>query len=142
MNYIHQCKNFWQIQEDESLSPHEIALYFYLLEICNRLNWRDEFKRNNAKIQADLGIKSYDKLSAIRKRLREVGLLDFETQNGSANVNYRIHDLSILSKGGGGGLQQGVSGGFSEVQRKVLPELSKVKNSVSLYVIRWLPPSV
>lgn len=135
MNYLHQIKQFWLIQESENLSVFEIALYFYLLEISNKLTWRNPFKRNNAKIQADLGIKSYDKLSDMRKRLRDVGLIDFETLNGHANVVYRLIDLSILSKGQEGGLPQGSDGGLPEVNRKVLlevrrevlPELSKVK---------------
>ena len=135
MNYIHQIKQFWLIQESESLSLAEIALYFYLLEVSNKLNWRNPFKRNNAKILADLGIKSFDKLSDSRKRLRDVGLIDFETQNGHANVVYHLIDLSILSKGREGGLPQGSEGGSPEVRRKVLPEvhsevlpeLSKVK---------------
>lgn len=127
MNYIHQINQFWRIQESESLLACEIALYFYLLEISNKLNWRNPFKRNNAKIQADLGIKSYDKLSDMRKRLRDVGLINFETQNGHANVVYTLIDLSILSKGKKGGLPQGSEEGSPEVSRKVLPELSKVK---------------
>jgi hypothetical protein len=127
MNYLHQIKQFWLIQESECLSVAEIALYFYLLEVCNKLNWHNPFKRNNAKIQADLGIKSYDKLSDTRKRLQAVHLIDFETQNGHANTVYYLKDLSILSKGKEGGLPKGFRGGSSEVQREVLPKLSKVK---------------
>lgn len=127
MNYLHQIKHFWLIHEAEILSVFETALYFYLLESSNKCLWRNPFKRSNAKIQADLCIKSYDKLSDCRKRLREVGLIDFETQNGDANVVYKLLDLSIVSKGREGGLPEGSAGGFSEVCRKVLPELSKVK---------------
>lgn len=123
MNYLHQIKQFWLIHESENLSVAETALYFYLLEVSNKLNWLNPFKRNNAKIQADLGIKSYDKLSYTRKRLQAVNLIDFETQNGHANTVYYLKDLSILSKGKEEGLPKGFRGGSSEV----LPELSKVK---------------
>jgi hypothetical protein len=127
MNYILLIKQLWRIQESENLSIPEIALYFYLLEISNKLKWRNPFKRNNAKIQADLGIKSFDKLSDIRKRLRDVGLIDFETQNGDANVVYRLIDLSILSKGKEGGSPEVRRKVLPEVHGEVLPELSKVK---------------
>jgi hypothetical protein len=61
--------------------------------------------------------------------LREVGLIDFETQNGVANVVYRLADLAILSKGKEQGLPQGFEKGSSEVDGKVLCELSKVKTT-------------
>lgn len=127
MNYLHQSKQFWLIQESESLSVSEIALYLYLLEVCNKLNWHNPFKRNNAKIQADLGIKSYDKLSHCRKRLQAVGLINFETQNGHANTNYLLIDLSILSRGKEGGSPEVNRKVLSEVRGEVSPELSKVK---------------
>ena len=78
MNYLHQIKHFWLIHEAESLSVFETALYFYLLESSNKCLWRNPFKRSNIKIQADLGIKSYDKLSDCRKRLRDIDRRAYE----------------------------------------------------------------
>jgi hypothetical protein len=124
MNYLILIKQFWQVHEAEQFSTDEIALYFYLIETSNKIGWRNPFKRNNALVKAELLIKSYDKLSAIRTRLKIVGLIDFQTQNGNANVTYEIKDLSKKSEGRGEGIKGGVPEGFQEV----VPKLSKDRN--------------
>lgn len=110
MNYINQIKTFWISQEGNQLSTTDIALYFYLLEICNRCAWAGTFKRNNAKVYADLSL-SYKTLQASRDRLRTVGLIEFWTKNGDPNVTYRINELGNISKGEGRGEGRGSVGG-------------------------------
>ena len=123
MNYLIQIKQFWQVHEAEQFSTDEIAFYMYLLETSNKLGWRNPFKRNNALVKAGVSIKSYDKLSAVRNRLKALGLIDFQTQNGNANTEYLLIDLSKNSEGNTEGIKVGLPKGNSEV----LPELSKVK---------------
>jgi hypothetical protein len=123
MNYLVQIKQLWRVHEAESLSTDEIAFYFYLLELSNKLGWLNPFKRNNSLVKAELNIKSYDKLSAIRNRLKLLRLIDFRTQNGNANAEYELTDLSKNSEGITGGITVGLRKGDSEV----LPELSKAK---------------
>ena len=89
MNYIEQIRGFWRAHEEHSFTPTEVAVYFRLLEICNICQWKNPFKRNNSKIEADLGI-SFNTLKNARNKLRQVGLIDFETKNGSPNVLYTL----------------------------------------------------
>jgi len=89
MNYIEQIRGFWRAHEEHSFTPTEVAVYFRLLEICNICQWKNPFKRNNSKIGADLGI-SFNTLKNARNRLRQTGLIDFETKNGSPNVLYTL----------------------------------------------------
>ena len=124
MNYLIQIKQFWQVHQLESFSTDEIAFYMYLLETSNKMGWHNPFKRNNALVKAELNIKSYDKLTAVRNRLKEVGLIDVKTQNGIPNVEYEIRDLSNNSEGIPKGIEVGLPKGNSEV----LPKISKVIN--------------
>lgn len=89
MNYIEQIKGFWRSHDVEAYPTNVIALYFYLLEVNNKTSWTTSFKRNNSKICADLGI-SYPTLNNSRNRLKQSGLIDFKTQNGSPNVMYTL----------------------------------------------------
>ena len=90
MTYIDYIKNFWLQHDAYSLTVTETALYFYLLELNNVCKWANTFNRNNSKVLADLGIASLKTLSAARNRLKQVGLIDFKTKNGSANVTYTL----------------------------------------------------
>lgn len=89
MNYIGLVRAFWRSQEEHSFGPTEVALYFYLLEVCNICRWKNPFKRSNAKIEADLSM-TFHVLKNARNRLKSAGLIDFKTTNGSPNVAYTL----------------------------------------------------
>jgi len=89
MSYIELINRFWVVHEGSQFSTTEIALYFYLLKLGNLCGWPDSIKRNNAKVQADLGV-SYNTLSNARNRLKNAGIVDFRTKNGSPNVAYYL----------------------------------------------------
>jgi len=92
MNYITQIKAFWLLHQKHELTPTDTALYFYLLEVCNSTNWVNPFKRNNAKVLADLHI-SRATFFRSRSKLKKAGLLTFGPKNGTANVTYKLTDL-------------------------------------------------
>lgn len=87
MNYIELIRNFWRCNEIHSFSVTEIALYFHLLEICNICSWENPFRRNNAKICADLNI-TLNPLKNARNKLKQMGLINFEAKQGNPNVKY------------------------------------------------------
>ncbi|MCR8558326.1 hypothetical protein KXD93_11755 [Mucilaginibacter sp. BJC16-A38] len=95
MNYITQIKGFWLLHEKHAFNATDTALYFYLLEVCNSTNWVNPFKRNTAKLLADLKI-SRSSLERSRKRLKAVGILKFRSVNGTANVTYQLSDLEAI----------------------------------------------
>lgn len=96
MNYVKQIKMFWRLHEENSFTPTDVTLYFYLLEVCNNCRWKNPFKRNNAKIGADLGM-SYNTVKAARNRLQQSGLLQFKSQNGSPNVVYTLSNFDEVT---------------------------------------------
>ena len=99
MNYLVQIKGFWIACNAYSLGVEEVGLYFYLLEIANTLRWMNPFKRNNSKVMSDLGIRDRRTLDRYRNRLKQAGIINFETRNGDSNVTYKLNDLSIFCTG-------------------------------------------
>ena len=95
MNYIELINRFWQLHETEEFQPTEIALYFYLLKVNNSLSWSPSFRRNNSRVTADLGM-SYKVLSRSRNRLKQIGIINFSTKNGSPNTWYSL--LTFVKK--------------------------------------------
>lgn len=92
MNYIELIKNFWTSHNANSFSTTEIALYFYLLEVFNVCQWKNQIKRNNRRVEADLDI-SYNTLKSARNKLQQSGLLYFKSKNGDANVIYTLSNF-------------------------------------------------
>lgn len=128
MNYIEQVRGFWRAHEEHSFSTTEVAVYFYLVEVCNICHWKNPFKRNNAKIGADLGI-SFNTLKNARNRLRQTGLIDFKTTNGSSNVLYTLSNFDKVTNEVSAEVGNEVS---NEVSNEVLPskyKLNKTKHT-------------
>ena len=114
MNYIEQIKGFWIAQEVNQLGTSEIALYFHLLEICNKTGWTGSFNRNNYKVMADLSIRSPKTLQSVRDKLKQAGIIDFKQRNGDANCSYSMNDLSKFYRGNGIGKGEGSGKGKGE----------------------------
>lgn len=93
---MYSDKNFWTLQNSYQLGVTEIALYFYLVEVSNVCGWIGTFKRSNSKICADLSI-SFRTLQSARDRLKQIGILDFKTRNGDANVTYTFAKFAKVS---------------------------------------------
>lgn len=89
MKYITLINKFWALHEVHSFQTTEIALFFYLLKINNQCSWIESFKRNNARIEADLGC-SYHILKNARNKLKQCGVVDYKAKNGTPNVEYSM----------------------------------------------------
>ena len=89
MNYIELVNKFWTSHDEHQYTATEIALYFYLLRVFNTCMWKDTIKRNNRRVEVDLGISFY-MLKNARNRLMQSGVISFKSQNGNANVSYSL----------------------------------------------------
>ncbi|MDE6500234.1 MAG: hypothetical protein K2K83_05975 [Rikenella sp.] len=125
MNYIELVRAFWRSQEEHSFSPTEVALYFYLLEVCNICRWKNPFRRNNAKIEADLSMTFYA-LKNARNKLKSTGLIDFKTTSGSPNVTYTLKMIYEVDDEVGNEVLYEVC---NEVADKVLPTKDKLNKT-------------
>jgi hypothetical protein len=124
MNYIAQIKGFWIAQREHVLNATDIALYFYLLEVCNSSNWANPFKRNTAKVMADLKI-SRSSFDRSRNRLARQGICSYRSVNGTPNTTYQLTDLEALyrnrfskaDKGTEAGADQGCDTGADQLNK-------------------------
>lgn len=76
MTYIGYLNRFWSAQEEYMFSAATIALYAYLLNECNRRNWKMPFACSTVIICEKLRI-SKQTLSAARMQLAEARLIEF-----------------------------------------------------------------
>lgn len=76
MTYIDLANQFWRAHEEYSFSSSTIALYFYLLNVCNRRKWRMPFSGKTSIISEELQI-SKSTFSEARKQLEEAGLISY-----------------------------------------------------------------
>jgi hypothetical protein len=77
MTYIDLINRFWLRFEEEEISRTEMALFFYLLNVCNRRRWQAQFSLTNKNIMVNLDI-SENTLSKCRDRLVELNLIKYE----------------------------------------------------------------
>ena len=124
MSYIKLINGFWVSHERNTFNCTEIALFFYLLKTCNLCHWPDSIKRNNTKIQADLCI-SYPTLSKARNKLKQAGIIDFKTTNGSSNVSYTFKKFLKVANEVANEVGDEVG---DEVTNEVSDELNKIKD--------------
>lgn len=50
----------WSFENPEKISPNHCALYFFAIEHCNRLGWREKFGFPTEMAKDAIGIKSYN----------------------------------------------------------------------------------
>lgn len=102
MTYIELINRFWQLDEQHAFSGDETRLYFYLLKVANASvpAWPEQFERADNKVAADNNIKSVNTMKKHRERLREIGLIDFETGGkGQGNrTRYQIRYQNLTPK--------------------------------------------
>ena len=127
MNYIELINKFWQIHEEHSFCTTEIALFFYLLKINNQCSWKESFKRNNCKVEADLGI-SFNTMKNARQKLQSRKVIDFKSKSGSADVIYFITLSKFDEVGSEVTIEVGSEVG-SEVTIEVLPTKDKLNQT-------------
>lgn len=123
MNYIELINNFWQIHDEYTFSTTEISLFFYLLKINNQCGWKPTFRRNNTKVQADLGI-SYNTLKTARINLQDKNIINFTSKNGYSEVLYSI-TLSKFDEV----VNEGTNEGTNEGSTRVLTSKDKLNKT-------------
>lgn len=90
MKYLDYINHFWRINEMQQLPVSAICLYFYLLNVANKVGWGGAFTLTDAKIMADLAIQR-TALASARKALEKAGLINIQNRgNGRGKTLYDI----------------------------------------------------
>ena len=77
INYIEMINRYWQEVDVKGFTPTETNIYFRLLDICNRLGWKNPFSLSNPRAVALMAV-SENTLAAGREKLVMRGLIGFK----------------------------------------------------------------
>ncbi len=77
MNYIELINRYWQEVDVKGFTPTETNIYFRLLDICNRLGWKNPFFLSNPRAVALMAV-AENTLAAGRDKLVMKGLIGFK----------------------------------------------------------------
>ena len=96
MNYIELINHFWRKHDEHPFGTVAGLLYFHLLDVSNKQNWRNPFKRQNTRVCGDLGITNPTLIKA-RNELKQRGMIDFFSKGkGDSNVKYQLSNDKYL----------------------------------------------
>ena len=77
MNVFDLSRSFWDFafENPEKIKPNHIAMYFFAIEHCNRLGWKEKFGFPTGMAMEALGIKSYNTFISTLKDLVDYGFI-------------------------------------------------------------------
>lgn len=85
MSYLDLINNFWQKDIEYGFSEKEIALYFYLLNVCNSIGWKNPFGLSNSLTVIKFGW-GKQAFNTAKQSLKTAGLIDFKCSQGRGKV--------------------------------------------------------
>jgi hypothetical protein len=91
MNIYELSRNFWDwsFENPDKIKPTHCALYFFVIEHCNRLGWKEKFGFPTTMAMEAIGIKSYNTFINTLKDLVDFGfivLIEKSRNQYSANI--------------------------------------------------------
>jgi hypothetical protein len=107
MNSYELSRKFWDFAFDnpEKIKPIHSAIYFFAIEHCNRLGWKEKFGLPSQMVMEAIGVKNWRTYSQGLNELIDFGfikLLEKSTNQYSSNiiaiVNFTKADTKALDK--------------------------------------------
>ena len=124
MDYLKECKAFYESLEYNQLSSGQIALWLVLFNICNKSGWEKWFTVANSRL-ASSGL-SASGIAKARNRLKQLGYIDFKPQGRNKATAYRI-----ISRLHATGLQDSTKQSNSQSSKQGVEQSNK--QSTALY---------
>lgn len=97
MSYIDIINRFWSIDLEANFSHLEVHVFFKLLEINNRLGWKERFKYPNSRIEAEIGSRPKNLINA-RQRLVDFNIISYKKGTTRVAGTYSFNVLGNESK--------------------------------------------
>ena len=94
MNYIELINRFWKMNTENAFSPIEGMLYFKILEIANRLNWKEPLSLPSKRLYMELNI-SRNAFVHARQKLHDVGLIKYKSRGRKTAGLYWYNKLEM-----------------------------------------------
>lgn len=93
----------WCFENPEKINPNHSALYFFCIEHCNRLGWKEKFGLPSTMAKDAIGIKSYNTYISTLRDLVEWGfikMISVSKNQYSANIvalskNVKAHNKAL-----------------------------------------------
>ena len=107
MDIYSLTRNFWDysFENPDRLKPNHAAIYFFAIEHCNRLGWKEKFGLPTSMVMEAVGIKNYKTYHTALMDLIEIGLIDLieksknqYSSNVIALVNFTKANTKALDK--------------------------------------------
>lgn len=89
MSYIDIINRFWSIDLEANFTHLEVHLFFKLLEINNRLGWKESFRFPNSRLEAEVGSRQKNLINA-RQRLIDYKLITYKKGNTRNAGTYQV----------------------------------------------------
>lgn len=89
MNYLKELRAFYDYVLYNGVSTGEVALWYTLMSINNRLGWLDEFAVSNLVLQQATSL-SRNGLNSARNGLKQKGLIDYRPGKSNQAGKYRL----------------------------------------------------
>ena len=94
MTYIELINRFWKMNTENAFSPIEGMLYFKILEIANRLNWKEPLSLPSNRLYMELNISRSAFIHA-RQKLHDVGLIKYKSRGRKTAGLYWYNKLEM-----------------------------------------------
>lgn len=96
-------RNFWDFtfENPEKVKPTHIAIYFFAMEHCNRLGWKEKFGLPTSMVLDAIGLKSYNTYKAHFDDLVEWGaikVIEYSKNQYSSNIIALSNGVSKSNK--------------------------------------------
>ena len=94
MNYIKQITQFYELLPSNPLSPNAQCLYFYLLNLNNRLGWKKTFTVANSIVAGYTGL-DISALQRARNSLVQKGYIKYEKGKSNIAGTYEVVEFEV-----------------------------------------------
>jgi hypothetical protein len=97
MSYIDLINRFWSIDLEANFSHLDVHLFFKLLEVNNRLGWKNEFKYPNTRLESEIGSRQKNLIQS-RNRLVDFGLITYRKGTTRIAGTYSVLSSNVVTK--------------------------------------------
>lgn len=97
----------WCFENPEKISPNHTALFFFCIEHCNRLGWKEKFGLPSEMAKDAIGIKSYNTYIKVFRDLEEWGFIKV-IQKSKNQYSANIIAISNFNKAHGKALDKAI----------------------------------
>jgi hypothetical protein len=122
----------WTFENPERINPNHTALYFFIIEHCNRLGWKEKFGLPTTMAKEAIGIRSYNTYINTLNDLVEFGFIKL-IEKSKNQYSSNIIALSNFDKAHDKALDKALIKHTTK-QRKSIDSINKQETKEQIYI--------